>query len=356
MKRKIFLFAIVALAFSTVVSATPDKENQDPAGVVSYCLPNTSLSFEVEAICEMFHAGPYAKFAQKYLGVDARQEDGMTYRLAKVKMIPFIEADQSSRYFLKAGNNTLNASFLRLTSCGLIASADANFGDTSVWRFPVEQIGNSADDGLVSNFASEETTLYRNVQGEDAYTRVAVQQQVVVAKSLEQKASETASLIFDLRKKRIAILTGDTDATYSGEALGAAVAEIERLEKEYMSMFVGYSSTSVQTMKYDLVPVKDRTMYVVFRFSETAGLLLADDLSGKPVALEITPQQIAKPSDSVSDAQARQYAQKGVYAVYRIPAVCTLKLTDGTNLLMNTRLPVYQYGVDSTFPLATIVQ
>ena len=37
--------------------------------------------------------------------------------------------------------------------------------------------------------------------------------------------------------------------------------------------------------------------------------------------------------------------------VYRIPAICTVKLSDGTDILLQSRLPIYQFGVDKTFPL-----
>ncbi len=342
---------MLALMLPVVASARKD-ETTDPIGTVSYCLPNTSLTFEVEAVKEVFHAGPYAKYAQKYLGVEARQQSETTYSLVSVKMTPYIEADQSSRYLISVGSSSVDASsFLSLTSCGLVAGSDANFGVESVWRFPVEVGGASQENGLISNVSSESTTLYRNVREEDDYTRVAVQQEVMVAKTTEQKAAETASLIFDLRRKRIQILTGDTDATYSGEAMGAAVAEIARLEKEYMSMFVGYTTTSIQTKKYDVVPEKDRTMYVAFRFSESMGLLNPDDLSGKSLLLEITPNEIPSPVNSKVKASSNV-----TYAVYRVPAVCTLKLTDGTDVLLSTRLPIYQYGFVSTFPLTTKVK
>ena len=42
----------------------------DPVGTLSYCLPMTSLSFEVEAVRENFYAGPYADFAKLYLVID----------------------------------------------------------------------------------------------------------------------------------------------------------------------------------------------------------------------------------------------------------------------------------------------
>ncbi len=341
------ILTVMSVALLLSVSAVSRaKDTGDPEGALSYCLPNTSLSFEVEAVKEVFHVGPYAKYAQKYLGVDARQADGTTYILSKVTMTPYIEADQSARYFLQVGGKAVDAAFLRLTSCGLVSVSDGSYGVGSVWRFPVSLEEYSQDNGLISNTASESTTLYRNVRAEGDYTTVAVQQQVTVAKTVEQKAAETASLIFDLRKKRIQILTGDTDATYSGEAMGAAVAEIARLEKEYMSMFVGYTETSVQTVKYDIVPEKDRTMYIAFRFSESAGLMNADELSGTPIVLEITPNEVY--NGGIGKVTSTNPSK---YCVYRVPAVCTVKLRNGTDVIMTTRLPIHQYGYDSSFSL-----
>ncbi len=338
--------AAFALLFglSVTVSAKDDGEAE---GTLSYCLPNTCLSLEVEAVKEEFHAGPYAKFSQKYLGIDVREEDATTYVLSKVSLTPLVEADQSSRYYMKVGAKAIYAPFLRMTACGLVSVSDGPFGKESEWRFPVPTSGAGEDTGLISNVSAASTTLYRNVGNGADFTTLSVQRQAKVTKSLEQKASETASLIFDLRNTRIAIITGDTDATYSGEAMGAAVAEIERLEKEYLSMFVGYTETTVVTEKYDVVPDKDRERFIAFRFSETAGLLNADEVSGTPIVLEITPSEVVGDSGTL-----RVNPMK--YAVYRIPAVCTVRLRNGQEVLLQTRLPIHQYGIDASFPLTVI--
>ena len=355
MKRILIIPALMSvLCFS---AAAQEQTGGDVPGTLSYCLPKTSISFDVEAEREVFHAGPYAAYAKKYLGIDARQKDYTSYRLTEVRMTPYVEADQSARYLLKVGAQGVDASFLKLTSCGLVSVSDGAFGAESVWRFPTDVDGDYAGTGLISNVASESTTLYQNVKEESAYTRVAVQQEVMVAKTLEKKAAETASLIFDLRKKRIQIITGDTDATYSGEAMGAAVAEITRLEKEYMTMFTGYSEKSIQKMRCDVVPEKDRTMYIAFRISDTEGLLPADNLAGKPVVLEIVPTAVPEPSNPVERKSEEARLSKGVlHAMYRVPSVCTLRLTDGTGELLNARLPVYQFGYDSSFPLSVKVR
>lgn len=330
----------LAFAFATAGDVTA----QDQMGAMSYALPKTTLTFEVEATIERFYAGPYAKFAEKYLGVQARQQDGTTTTVSSVRMTPRIEADQAYRYYVTPGNDA--KSMLALTSQGLIAVSDGNFGNGSEFRFASQSGGDFSDKGVGSNLTSEATTLYRGVKDEASYNRVAVQQNMVVRKSLEQRAQEAAEMIFDLRKKRVQIVTGDTDATYSGEAMGAALAEIAALEKEYMSMFLGYSERQTQKVKCDVVPTPDQKnqTYVAFRVSDTEGVVAADNVSGKPFLLEVLPQD-------VSASQGKASAAKGNVVVYRIPTVCTVRLTDGVSQLLQDRVAVYQFGTESYYPI-----
>ena len=173
------------------------------------------------------------------------------------------------RYYVNPDKAT--QSFLSLTSQGLIAVNDGSFGESAEWRFTTQAGADFNGKGVSSNLTSEAATLYRGVKEDASYNRIAVQQNMVVQKSLEQRAKEAADMIFNLRQKRVQIVTGDTDATYSGEAMGAALKEISALEKEYMSMFIGYSDFQTQKLKCDVVPVKNRKSqtYVAFRISET---------------------------------------------------------------------------------------
>ena len=351
MKNVKILLCSGLMAASIALYAQKPKQQPDPEGVLAYSLPATTLVLEVEAVQENFYAGPYAKYASKYLGIEARQKDSQVYTISKVSMTPYIEADNSSRHIIDVGNDRVRATFLKLTSMGLVAGADGNFGGEYVWRFPSPTSGDFSGIGLTSNLTSEDATLYRNVKQKSAYSRVAVKQEIIVEKSEEKRAAETAAMIFSIREKRYQIVTGDTDATYSGEAMGAAITELTRLEKEYMSMFTGYSEYQTQKMTFEVLPQKDREnqLYVAFRISDTAGLLPPDNISGKPVVLEVIPQQVA-PSVS-EDSKISKKARDNSYVTYRIPSICTVKLSDGMNVIFQSRVPVYQLGTESTFPL-----
>lgn len=345
--RTILRFSVALLLM--IPAAASAQKNSDPEGYLTYSLPSTTIMLEVEAVQDCFYAGPYARYAEKYLGIKARQKDEATFQLTQVRMTALVEADQSRRYTLNVKKGQIDGSFLRLSSEGLISFSDARYGDALAWRFPTESQGDFSGKGVSSNLTSQSATLYRSGKG-----KASVKQDMLVGKTTEQKAAETAEMIVKLREQRLQIVTGDTDATYSGEAMGAAIKEITRLEEEYMTLFVGYSERQTQKMRFEVVPSADQEnqMYIAFRLSDTDGLVPADNLSGKPVIMQLIPQEFAQTEVSVEE----QKNKKEVLAYYRIPAVCTVKLMDGANLLLQSRIPVYQLGQESSLPINVILK
>lgn len=351
MIKKILTAALLIVS----VAASAQKKGEDPQSYLTYSLPKTVVILEVEAVQEKFYAGPYAKYAEKYLGIKPRMEDETLFQLAEIKMTPFVEADQDRRYSLNVNKGKIDATFLKLSSAGLISFSDANFGDEAIWRFPAKTQGDFASKGVTSNLTSESTTLYRNEKKESAYNKVSVQQNMVVEKTPEKRAAETADMILKIRQQRLQIVTGDTDATYSGEAMGAAIAELTRLEQEYMTLFIGYSEYQTQKMRFEVIPEADREsqMYIAFRLSDEGGLVAAENLSGRPVVMEIVPQVFAEPEVT---AALDPKAPKPVEVYYRIPAMCSVKLINSGNVIMQSRLPIYQLGRESSLPANVILK
>ncbi len=352
--RTIFRFSVAVLMMLPMVVSAQKKS--DPEGYLTYSLPSTTIMLEVEAVQERFYAGPYARYAEKYLGIETRQKDETTLQLTQVKMVPVVEADQSRRYSINVPKGEIDGSFLKLSSEGLISFSDAKYGDGSVWRFPTDGQGNFSGKGVASNLTSQTATLYHN--GKTADGKGSVRQNMLVGKTPEQKAAEAADMIVKLRKQRLQIVTGDTDATYSGEAMGAAIAELTRLEEEYMTLFTGYSDFQTQKMVFEVLPdaSSEDQIYIAFRLSDTEGLVPADNLSGKPVIMQIVPQQFEVPEVPEVDEKAKKKQEVPVLAYYRIPAVCTVKLMDGMNLLMQSRMPIYQLGQESSLPINVILK
>lgn len=339
---------LLALAF--LLSLLPEAGAQ--TGAVIYSLPQTTVSIEVKARREAFTAGPYAQYAQKYLGIAARTQNGTTYTVTEVNIRPYIEADPRSRYTVNLPDKS-SVTFLQICAQGLVAMADNYTGQPATWRF-TPQAGAQRYEGTdpLGNLGVESTTLYKVVKSGDQYEKVPVTQEHVVEKSPDRKAADAAAVIFDLREKRQQIITGDTDATFSGEALKAAVDEITRLENLYLSLFYGVTEVSKTVRTFDVTPTtfNKNQSYTAFRLSDTHGLLPASSSEGKIYTLEFKVEPLSKP-EAASDR-----SKDAVTIHYRIPAVTQCRLMQGAELLVETRIPVYQLGEESTFPVNVMIK
>ena len=109
----------------------------------------------------------------------------------------------------------------------------------------------------------------------------------IISQTVEEQAAATAKMIFSLRQHRLELITGETGENVFGAGLKAALDEIARIEKECLDMFYGTTTISEEVHTFNVVLTTDRKEYVVCRFSDDAGVIAADDLSGKPIVLKV---------------------------------------------------------------------
>ncbi len=307
-------------------------------GTVSYSMPQTVLVFSVEAQKESFYAGPYARYAQKYLGISAELYDRVSYTVTSVKLYPAVEADQSVRYTYVL-NGQSQPLFLQLTSQGLVSGPAGAYTADKGWKYPAGKGTGFSGKGIPANLTERTNTLYEA-------DNHAVRQKVVVEKSTEDKAKEVADKIFEIRENKYKILVGDTDATYSGEAMKATIDALNKLEQDYLALFTGVSEFGSQSASFEVIPsVKKNQTYVAFRLSDEEGLVPADNVSGKPYFVTLAVESVAPAPPVESKSKPAQVVN------YRIPAVCGVRLTDGINTLLQTRVPVYQLGIVAAYPV-----
>ncbi|NLA15733.1 MAG: DUF4831 family protein [Bacteroidales bacterium] len=346
MKKLIILLLTISLWLP--LGGQPVQEGQQiPQGVVVYSLPRTCIRIVAEAQYTLFTPGPYARYARKYLGIDAGQSKITTYELSRIEMNPLLEADPHSLYMVNLTQGRTEPWFLQLTSQGLVFLSDMHINKENNWRFPVADAWQEVSDaGIIRNLKEEQTTLYRSQLTGREISAIPVQQTHLVEKTQEQRAEEAARKIFQLREMRFAIITGDTDAIYSGEAMGAAVEEMRRMEEEYLKLFLGESVTGKTHLTAEVIPNKEQTRYVAFRFSETDGLLPSGDIGGRPIILELgAEKEDMAPGFYADESRVRS----GTRLYYRQPAIVVVRLIDGQKELFQARVPVYQKGQTLNF-------
>ena len=151
------------------------------------------------------------------------------------------------------------------------------------------------------------------------------------------QAREAANTIFSLRKHRLELITGEAGENVFGEGLKSALAEIERLEQNYLELFLGKRIVTTETRRYVVYPQADKKQYIVCRFSPAAGLLPESDLSGDMVLLQI------EPSGNTSNALEASAKETNVVAC-RVadPSVCTV--IAGGREYARAVLPLFEFG------------
>ena len=336
--RLSFIAAAAALAIPALSSA-------QEIGNVTYSLPLTTVQAEVTAVHEAFFAGPYAQYAKKYLGLDVRQKNSSSVRVTGVTFIPKVEADAKARFSVAPGKTV--DSMTELSAQGLVSFGSKAEAESVSWRFTPYAKSNFNNKGLTSPDTVEKRTTYRDVQTDTSFTRIAVQQDFVVTKTLEQKAKEAAEIILKARREKFNITTGNTDATFSGEALGSAIAELTRVEEEYLTMFVGYSvyTDLEKTFEVTPSPTKKNGLYPLFAAGRD-GLVPAEEGGDQIFYLFFDPQELTEPE--IDPAKA---AKPKSSLHYRVPAICTVTLSNDDKDLVSMRIPVYQLGREEVYPI-----
>lgn len=326
MRRTLF---ILLLALGCRVSALAQE--------VTYALPVTTLTVKVEFVQESFHAGPYASFAKKLLNLDVRDRDGLQSHITAVELIPGVEADPNALFTCDAENATL----LALSAQGLIALQNRADASRMNWRFlpPAPSVFTAS----ITRPDKEETQIsYKTLMTDDAIVEVPVEHKVKQAKSLEEKAAEAADMVLRVRKDRLNIVSGDTDANYSGEAMNAALRELERIEAEYLALFQGQSTVRTNVAYFDVIPDPELRVHRYQAFRLTDAGPVSDGVKGVPYYLELEPQSLKFPEEEASRSKS-----KATQIHYRIPVVCTVFLTRDGQRLLETRVPVYQLGMEA---------
>ena len=309
---------------------------------VTYSLPQTVIVVEVDAVKEVHYAGPYAAYAAQMLGINVPQKDEYRSYIKEIRTCSRVEADPVVRLTVpsQAESGLMALSFLGLVSFGTRAEAER-----STWSFQREiPDADFSKQSLTEPFTTVKQTVYKDVQTDTSFTRIAIQQDVTVARSLEEKAREAADRVLRAREEKFKITIGDTDATYSGDALGSAIAELTRVEQEYLTLFTGYSVQKTESRTFEIIPVKGTETYDVFRLSDSEGLLEPDAKAGKPYYMDVIPAPLGTPRPDESGK-----APKGTPVYYRIPSVCSVTLGVGTKPLAKIRVPVYQLGEESLY-------
>ncbi|MBM3420868.1 MAG: DUF4831 family protein [Bacteroidetes bacterium] len=317
-----------------------------------YALPQTVFAIDVTLQRTIEKPGPYASFARDLVGLsDVITAESEEWSVISAELVPLEEIDPSE-FYVVTYTGMIQAGALIMRQQGLILDISpenmisrqmpytTGDGDFTALRF--------SDLGSTQYFAVQRDTAYRLVKTDTSFFRIPYLVENRKQLTREQLADRAARALLELREGRHMILTGETNIFPQHNA---AIDEINRLEKEYLSLFTGKVLNEMVTLKIYYTPEtgKSSETGVLFRLSETRGVADVSDKAGVPVTINLSAAGKTKPLVMSADLQSLTSAPRDGL-VYRIPEVAEVEIKTGNRTVFRTRTVVHQYGQKVLLP------
>ncbi|MDR2764105.1 MAG: DUF4831 family protein [Tannerella sp.] len=321
--KKIFVLTSILLGGVLMVAAQTRIEKKVATKAsgysVTYSLPKTTLLINVEVTKTTCKAGPYYKYAEKYLGVaDAIAEDRVNYELGKLTLTNKGVPDADNVYTVEFRAGTV-APYVYLTEDGLLCSINAEYVP------PAPSVEKAAENEEASKSSSAVFT-----------------EELLMAGSVVRQAEVAAKQIFHIRESRMDILTGDSEnLPPDGEAMKLVIKKLEDEEAALTRLFIGMCTKETSYYDITLVPQEDLEEEVLFRFSRKLGILDADDLGGEPVYISLKAIERAPVLDP-KEAEKKAKLMKGL--IYNVPGKAQIEIKSGLKTLYKGEIQVARFG------------
>lgn len=279
--------ALMLVTASVAVAQNYNSSHVTEVGIVGFgskvapaLAPSATIEAGLTVETKSFEAGKYARYAQRYLGV-------------RVAMV----SSKESR---------IVESYVMLSSCDNNLATCDNRVSSSVENLSVEQTS----------------------------------PQPLTA---EEGAAKAADRIFEIRKLRRDIISGELGEGFYGAGLGAALESLKEEEAACVELFMGRTTVSRQSYSQNVALSGTTPRYTLWRFSKEHGVVDVNDLSAEPVTLQITPSGAEKMSSPASDS-------KWIAKRFKIADDSRCELYLGSDMLVQSVVPLYEFGYEVVLP------
>ncbi len=290
---------------------------------VIYSLPKTSFVIELLVKKTTYSRGDFYSYAQNYLAVDNPvTEDRVIHTLESIEIINKGIPDKNNSFMVEFRPKSVEP-FVYLREDGLIVSINS------------EPENVPETERLIP--ASE-----TNIENPRRY----FSQETLMAGSIAKQAELVARQIFDLRRNRNDILSGEAvNMPPDGNAYNVVMDEINRQEKALTELFSGSISIEYFVESYYIIPENNNiNREIIARFSEKLGPIDADNLAGDPIYLSIkrTTPEIQMQLSERDIQRLENKLSEGI--VYNIPGKGELTVELNNKTLKSIEVDVVQFG------------
>lgn len=305
-----------ALAQQTKI-LTADRHNE--YGLV-YTLPVTALRIDVTAQRTVRTAGPYFQYAKKYIGTDkVIKEDSESWVITDVKIYPYGVPDTENRYLMQLKSGAMT--YICVDNDGMLLAINS---DATPSPLP-----SPADDTDLDHVNPREYLQYVN-------------EDFIASQSSAKQAQMLAESLMEIRDAKISLTRGTAETMPTdGKQLELMLQNLAAQERALTGAFIGFTNTQTLHRSYTFTPEEEGTT-TLFRFSDFAGFVAADDYSGDPVSLRVSVQSLG---ELPVDAKGEEKKLPKDAVVYNVPGTATVALSLNSKTLAQLQTEFSQFGI-----------
>lgn len=329
--KQLILSALIASFSLAGVSAQTVREVRIGDNLnygITYHLPTTVVVTTVNATCKRVEAGPYAIYAEKYLGLtDVALSDQTLWQVESLDMTIKGRPDSANTYHIDFSPKAALPSFY-LNEEGCLLG-----------------INHRVEEEVVSEPLAEAPKTQIVYKPTDVMTP-----EILRAGSKAKQAELIAEEIFSIRESRSELIRGEADNTPNdGLQLQLMLDNLAAQERALLSLFVGNTTVTREARSYEYCPSVEVPSEMLFRFSKELGFCEVDDLAGAPYYINVavtTDNRLAEPLDP----KARQKVQTGI--AYCKPGKAQISVSTIGHELASHEFPIAQFGHVERLPQA----
>ena len=331
-KLLLILFVIVSLNLDAqYVTNYAKNVKQTEVDGVFYYLPRNIVRVDFVVEKNQSYKGKYSSFAKEMLNTDTYiKENKTTYSITKVNVSTLTEADPNMVFHIATDDKAkeLPKYELAFNNEGIIKS----FGYQSI-----ENDTSNTNQDMETVLDYNQPTEFRYIPIEEDDTD---DEEDVKTKLTDKEVALT--IVEEIKKVRVAyfdLITGYQEVNY-GKTINYMLDELKNLENEYLSMFVGKTTTETLTKTFYVIPEEGKTSIVLSKFSDTEGF---NAKTGESVKINFTDNSSTSAINelTIDEIENTTYNNK---LFYRNPANVSMQVLCGDDVVLENRLKISQLG------------
>ena len=339
---------------------------------ISYALPRTVVNVKVLAEKTVTKPGPFAAYAERFLGVaNVPTRESSKWTIKKIYLYTTGERDPNQVYRMSS-EGISRADRIQLNHEGVLLGVNLPPFKTSTYdlsRISLNEAGNMEIPGYPDLTIRKHTepmldTVYQTFRTDTSFIRLPILKDMVSTKSLMNQAEEAANIIMELRQRKYYLLNGEISFDLElvplpdGKALEIMLRELNRMEYDYVSLFVGRTIRETKEYEFSYTPTKQSGVEnsSLFTFSSFSGVLPAGNSNGDPVKLVLNPDQGFSGQPDDVELGANDEGSKGGGLAYRIPGRAKVSVEQAGEKLVSESFLIAQYGIVQYLPKQLLSQ